>query len=131
MLEASSIRPDDTTLYKGEDFINAIQTATSFAPQLTCYAEKKSDVQYLSQIQICINKNYEVMDCKDAAVEPTPIFNNTPQEMTCKKDVPIHYPTFKYVDSLGLYWKSSHFEFVSSFNINSTQFFLLLNFNIF
>ena len=97
MLAAGQIVPDDLQLYDLEAIKSAIKSVLSVEPQLTCYVLKDSDVQYLSQMQICLSKQYELVECADEALELTKIsVDNTPQETTCQPGMPVHYPIIKY-----------------------------------
>ena len=64
---------------------------------IVCFILKDSDVQYLSQMQICLSKNFELVDCAFEAVELVNIVvDNTPQETQCQPGLPIQYPTIHY-----------------------------------
>jgi len=101
ILKASSIQPDDSLLYDLDKIKTAISSVLNVEPYLECYVLKDSDVQYLSQMQICLSKQFELVDCSTDALEMANIVTtNTPQEIQCQQGVPIHYPTIKYALSL-------------------------------
>jgi ribonuclease I len=102
ILRKSNIQPDDTLLYDLNKIKFAIQSQLNVEPMLVCYVLRDSDVQYLSQMQICLSKQLELVDCAFEAIEIVQIFkDNTPQEIQCQSGLPIHYPTIKYVQSLA------------------------------
>jgi hypothetical protein len=89
--------PDELQLYDVDAMKNAIRRVLNVEPMLTCYVLRDSDVQYLSQMQVCLSKSYELVECADEALELTKIsVDNTPQETTCQSGIPIHYPVIKY-----------------------------------
>jgi ribonuclease T2 len=97
ILKAHSIIPDDTVLYDLNKIEYAIESVMNVKPLLTCYILKDSDVQYFSQMQICLSKEFELVDCATIAVEPALIKkDNSAQETTCQPNIPVHYPTIKY-----------------------------------
>ena len=106
ILKGSSIEPDDTLLYDLSKIKYAIKSVLNVEPMVVCYILKDSDVQYLSQMQICLSKDYELVDCEFQAVELVNIAkDNTPQETQCQEGLPIHYPTIKYAQSLTFFKK--------------------------
>lgn len=97
ILKASNIVPDDVVLYDLDKIKGAIKSVLNVEPMIVCYILKDSDVQYLSQMQICLSKSFELVDCAFEAVELVNIVkDNTPQETQCQEGIPIHYPTIKY-----------------------------------
>jgi ribonuclease I len=99
-LKAGSVVPDDTILYDVSKIENAVKSKLNVVPWLTCYILKDSKVQYLSQMQICMDIKFQIIECNDAWVELSMIqYDNTPQETKCNPNLPIHYPTLKYVDN--------------------------------
>lgn len=93
--------PDDTILYDLDKVKYAIKSILNVEPMIVCYILKDSDVQYLSQMQICLSKQFELVDCAFDAVELVNIVvDNTPQETQCQHGIPIHYPTIRYSDSV-------------------------------
>lgn len=73
---------------------------------IVCYVLKNSDVQYLSQMQVCLNKDLELVDCAFQAIELANIVkDNKPQEIQCQPNIPIHYPTIKYAKSVKFFEK--------------------------
>lgn len=73
---------------------------------IVCYVLKDSDVQYLSQMQVCLNKQFQLVDCAFEAIELITIMSdNEPQQIECLPNMPIHYPTIKYATSLNFFRK--------------------------
>jgi ribonuclease T2 len=100
MLAGANVVPDDTIMYDLDKIESAITKTLGIRPLLTCYVEKDADVQYFSQMQICISKQFELVDCQTLAVEPALIArDNSAQETTCQRGMPVHYPTIKYAQS--------------------------------
>jgi len=96
VLAINSIVPDDTKLYDFAKIFGAIKATFNAEPLMVCYLMKDSDVQYLSQIQICMDKQFNLIDCYTEFLEIVPIMhNNTPQETSCNQQIPIAYPTIK------------------------------------
>ena len=101
VLERFSIVPDDTLLVDLGKIKNAIKSVLKVEPMIVCFVLKDSDIQYLSQMQVCLSKHFELVDCQFEAIELAMIMkDNEPQEIQCQPDVPIHYPTIKYAMSL-------------------------------
>ena len=97
ILKGSSITPDDTVLYDLNQIKNAIHSVLGVEPMVVCYVLRDSDVQYLSQMQICLSKEYELVDCAFDSIELVNIaVDNAPQETQCQHGMPIHYPIIKY-----------------------------------
>lgn len=97
ILKANGIVPDDTILYDLEKIKYAITSVLNVQPMIVCFILKDSDVQYLSQMQVCLSKQFELVDCAFEAVELVNIVrDNTPQETQCQPNLPIHYPTIRY-----------------------------------
>jgi ribonuclease T2 len=109
ILEASSIQPDDTLMYDLDRIKTAITKVLNVEPYVVCYVLRDSNVQYLSQMQICLTKEFELTDCSPETLEMTRIFKmdknikEAPQETQCEDGLPIHYPTIKYVSSLPFF----------------------------
>lgn len=103
LMKDSGVIPDDTLLYDLDKIIHAIQLKLNVLPQLTCYILKESEVQYLSQLQLCFSKDFKLIECSEAAVEMGLIKNsNAPQQTHCQPGLPIHYPTIHYATKMGL-----------------------------
>ena len=97
ILKASNIVPDDVNLYDLSKIKDAIKTVLNVEPMIVCYILKDSNVQYLSQMQVCLDKSFELTDCAFEAVELVNIArDNTPQETQCQDALPVHYPKIKY-----------------------------------
>ena len=95
VLERYSIVPDDTLLIDLGKIKNAIKSVLKVEPMIVCFVLKDSDIQYLSQMQVCMSKQFELVDC---LFEPDKILDsNKAQEIQCQPDIPIIYPTIKHV----------------------------------
>jgi ribonuclease T2 len=100
-LRGYEVVPDDTVMYDVDKIETALSSVLGVKPLLTCYVEKDADVQYLSQMQICLSKKFELVDCSTLAVEPALVArDNAAQETACQRGMPVHYPTIKYAVSL-------------------------------
>lgn len=107
VLQASGIVPDDTILYDLNKIEHAVQSVMNVKPMMVCYILKDSDVQYFSQMQVCVSKSFELVDCATKAVEPSVITkNNEPQETQCSYNIPVHYPTIKYSQNMNALLKT-------------------------
>lgn len=97
ILKANAIVPDDTVLYDLDKIKKAIKDALNVDPILECYVLKNLDVQYLSQMQVCLSKSFQLIDCNENQSTSNAVpSKNTPQETRCQHGLPIHYPTFHY-----------------------------------
>lgn len=89
--------PDDDNLYDLDQMKNAIKKVLGVEPGLTCYVLRDSKKQYLSQMQICLSKSYEQIECAHESIDMLKIVrNNKPQQTECQRGIPIHYPTIEY-----------------------------------
>ena len=96
ILAEQSIVPNDTMLYDVKKIKEVVKNKLNVEPLLVCYTKRDSDVQYLSQMQICLDKNYKLTECSVESVGLAGImFNNEPEEVPCVDDLPISYPTIK------------------------------------
>jgi ribonuclease T2 len=92
ILKGNSIVPDDTILYDLDKIKHTINSVLGVEPMLVCFILRDSDVQYLSQMQICLSKEFELVDCAFEAVELVNIaVDNQPQETQCQHGLPVHY----------------------------------------
>jgi ribonuclease T2 len=97
ILAEAKIIPSDTLLYSLDNIISAVQAKLGVRPLATCYIQKDSNIQIFSQMQICFDKEFNLIDCRDQVLELTKIFvDNTPQETGCSSTRPVSYPTIKY-----------------------------------
>lgn len=104
VLSRAAIEPDDTLLVDLGKIKTAIKSVLHVEPMIVCFVLKDSDIQYLSQMQVCLSKQFELVDCEFEAIELVQIVkDNQPQEMQCQPDMPIHYPTIKYAQSLPFF----------------------------
>ncbi len=106
ILKGSDIVPDDNKLYDLDQMKAAIKNVLGVEPGLTCYVLKSSQKQYLSQMQICLNKSYEQIDCAPSSIDIIKLYtkngNEKPQQTDCQNGIPIHYPTIEYNPELDL-----------------------------
>ncbi|CAF1081389.1 unnamed protein product [Brachionus calyciflorus] len=99
-LKKLNIEPDDKLLYDLDKIKYAIRNYFRVEPMIVCYVLKDSDVQYLSQMQVCLSKDFQLVDCEFKAIELAKIaIDNKAQEIQCQPGIPIHYPTIKYTKS--------------------------------
>jgi hypothetical protein len=83
-------------LYDMKKIKNAIVTKLNVEPLLVCYLRRDEKIQYFSQMQICFDKQYGLIDCSRKAVEMVHIMtNNDPQETECVDYLPVSYPVIK------------------------------------
>ena len=96
ILAEESIIPHDTMLYDVKKIKSIIKNKLKVEPLLVCYMRRDSDIQWLSQMQICFDKQYQLIDCSKESVELVQIMvSNDPQETECSDDMPVLYPTIK------------------------------------
>ncbi|KAJ8730568.1 hypothetical protein PYW08_001981 [Mythimna loreyi] len=62
MLEAANIFPDDTKYLDPMKVADAVKAKTGKDPMVGCYLIY--GVPYLQEVRICMDKNFNVMDCK-------------------------------------------------------------------
>lgn len=100
ILEGSGIVPDDDKLYDLGDMTSAIKKVLGVDPGLTCYVNKGEKKQYLSQMQICLSKTFEQMECAERSIEILEI-NSVRAETDCQHGIPVHYPTIHYTPGVN------------------------------
>lgn len=97
VLKSNGIVPDDTNLYNLNKIELAVTSVLGVKPLIVCDIQKDSDVQYLSQMQVCVSKELKLVDCAFKAVEPAQImYDNAAQETQCNPALPVHYPVIKH-----------------------------------
>jgi ribonuclease T2 len=107
VLSQLSIVPSDTLLYDTNKIRFAIKNILKVEPLLVCYVLKDSEVQYFSQMQVCLSKDFQLVDCSFQAVEfANIVVDNEPQETQCQDSMPIHYPTIHYAQVLSAFKNS-------------------------
>lgn len=84
VLAAKNIVPDDEKEYSLKEIHTALIDEFKTEPGIVCDKHKHEKVQYLSQMQVCLTKQFGFEDCR-----PT-------SEPECDPDVPIIYPTIKH-----------------------------------
>jgi ribonuclease T2 len=96
ILEKSGIEPDDTFLYDLSKLKQAVQKVLNVEPYAVCYVLRDSDVQYLSQMNICFDKQMQLIECSRETLEIVKVdSDNEPQEIECQSGLPVHYPTIR------------------------------------
>lgn len=98
ILKASNIVPDDKKLYDLSDIKEAIKSVLNVEPSVDCYVLQDSNVQYISQMQICLSKTFDLVDCGGSqSAKSARVVRDTssPQETQCLNDLPVHYPVIK------------------------------------
>jgi hypothetical protein len=96
ILEGNGIVPDDENLYDLDEISSAIKKVLGVDPGLTCYVLRGEKKQYLSQMQICLSKDYEQMNCVGRSIELLKIETEDAQQTDCQQGIPVHYPTIQY-----------------------------------
>lgn len=92
LLEKASIVPDNSKSYELAEFINAIEKELAFAPVLSCFVEKESKRQFLAEMQICLNKSLEQIDCSEHNKAKMVAMRANEHEQQCSPKMPVHYP---------------------------------------
>lgn len=93
ILAKSSIVPDISNGYKLSDIVEAVKSVLDFEPVVTCFVEKESSVQYISQMQVCLSKDLELIDCSVNGENRAGVnARKGASEQECKKDMPVYYP---------------------------------------
>ncbi|CAH1236139.1 unnamed protein product [Diabrotica balteata] len=77
MLLQSQITPG-TTGYTVDEIVNAIKAVTKHQPTVQCVVESHTKLSMISEIRICLDKSFEVIDCVSAITN-------------CSKKKPIMY----------------------------------------
>lgn len=65
ILGNSGIIPNTYTSYKSDDFCNAVENSLNTVPVVTCIYDKISTHHYLLQIEICVDKDFNTIDCPE------------------------------------------------------------------
>jgi hypothetical protein len=86
ILAAKGIVPDDDRSYTVNDIKTAISSRLGVSPILICYKEKNRGVQYINEVQICLNKTLHLMDCPKSL---------THHQYRCSNGLQISYPKIK------------------------------------
>lgn len=63
ILAASNIVPDNDKTYKLFDIHTAITRVLNKNPSITCYIDRTTSEQYLSEIRICFDQQLNLVDC--------------------------------------------------------------------
>ena len=110
MLQASEILPDDDKTYDASKLKESIKGILNVTPFMVCYWDKEKNVQYLSQMQICLSKEFELVECRSSHIDMLELVpsqsrikenseaprKNDVVEIPCHDNVPIHYPAIKH-----------------------------------
>lgn len=112
MLKANEIVPDDDKTYDLTNLKQSVKSLLNVTPFAVCYWDKEKNVQYLSQMQICLSKEFDLVECKSGHVDMLELRpsqslvkghsqvpknnNNDVVEIPCHDNLPIHYPSIKH-----------------------------------
>lgn len=96
ILSSNSIVPDDTVQLDLDDLKDTVRSQLNVEPMLQCYVLR--DIQYLSQMQICLSKSFELVECRseDIEMDKMNMRVNRAQQKQCEPGKPILYPTIHY-----------------------------------
>lgn len=100
ILQGNGIVPDDDKLYDLDDMTSAIKKVLGVDPGLTCYVIKGESKQYLSQMQICLSKTFEQMECVERSIDMLEINSVKATQTDCQHGIPVHYPTIHYTPAV-------------------------------
>ena len=89
LLEKVSIVPNDNKGYELESITSGIKSSLEFEPVVYCYVE--SGKQFLAEMQICLNKNLEEIECTSGEQRGLPTMVRA-TEQECKSNMPVFYP---------------------------------------
>lgn len=93
-LKASQVIPDDNLNYDLAKIKFAIKRAINVEPQVECYIS--GDVQYMAQMQICLSKQFELVECATKSKSNIRMLGGPrTEEMECRDGVPVRYPVIK------------------------------------
>lgn len=92
MLKANKIIPDDEKSYDLSSIKSAIQKVLKVEPTVECY--ESDGVQYLAQMQICLSKQFELVDCYEKSSQENASVPSD-QLTECRDSVPVLYPIIK------------------------------------
>ncbi|XP_780287.3 ribonuclease Oy [Strongylocentrotus purpuratus] len=88
MLEASAIVPSKTNSYDYPTIFNAVKGAIGTDPTVTCVYDHKTQLVYLSQVEICLDKQFNPVNC----VGLNSMRKSSLGEESCANDKLIFYP---------------------------------------
>ncbi|KAK2853013.1 hypothetical protein Q7C36_008214 [Tachysurus vachellii] len=100
VLKKSNIVPSEN-YYKFTDVEGSINSAFGVHTKIQCVShEKESEFQILGQIEICFDKQFQLVDCEKSTEELQSrdegeiIFNNNnnPGYIVCDASLPVYYP---------------------------------------
>lgn len=72
ILKANNIEPSDDEADGGYDYESikhSIKSVLNVDPFLVCFLDKKANKQYISQMQVCLDKQFELIECKSQSVD--------------------------------------------------------------
>ncbi len=96
LLEKLSIVPDDNKGYELEEIISGIRTSINFEPVVYCYVDQESNKQFLAEMQVCLNRNFEVIECTSQEKRSlTTMVRAT--EQVCNSNMPVFYPVLNWL----------------------------------
>ncbi|KAM9476955.1 ribonuclease T2 [Clarias gariepinus] len=93
ILRKSNIVPSET-YYKLTDLENSISSSYGVTPKIQCVSEQKqTDFQILGQIEICFDKQFQLVECEHSREELQSQSNSFHTGFTvCDISVPVYYP---------------------------------------
>lgn len=95
LLSKANIQPG--TQHGVNEFHSAVKSSLNVNPVIQCFKENENnDVQYLSEIRICFNKQLELVDCtlSSLRLSTSTSFSNTDNIISnCNRSQPILYPS--------------------------------------
>ncbi len=91
-LEKSLIIPDNNKGYELEKIVNAIKSKIDVEPVAYCFYDKEAGKQFLSEMEVCLNKKLELIECTNPQKRSLLKKMGSIEEEMCKSDIPVVYP---------------------------------------
>lgn len=63
ILSDAGIKPSDEATYEFTEFLNGLMKGLGARPTISCVYVKDTKTQYIAQIEFCISKDFDVIDC--------------------------------------------------------------------
>ncbi|XP_028131257.1 ribonuclease Oy [Diabrotica virgifera virgifera] len=104
MLLQSKITPG-TTGYTVDEIVDAIKAVTQHQPNIECIVESHTKQSMISEIRICLDKSFEVIDCVGSALtncnkkKPIMYLDNVPDDAMSQIDYIDEYSEERYRES--------------------------------
>ena len=95
ILEKSKIVPGANSSYELDHITSSIKSVLTEEPIMSCYYHKETNTQYLAEMQLCLTKEFAVIDCGLQSKPKTlleQMRSTSDQEVPCKSTIPVHYP---------------------------------------